>query len=377
MQNSINTLDAFFAQTPDRLFIADASGKLLQWSKALAGEVELTEGVTLLDLAHPEDRATLSERWSNVRESDVALVASCRLRTTGGAYGPFTIEARSASAGGQVCGSIRAIPTDGSGFVKAGKVLEAIFENLPISVWAVDPQGTFILHEGKAIQAAGLKPKQYVGQNVFELYGASEGNDRIRRTMAGETHHFANEAHGVAWEHWTVPTWNDRGEVDVVVGVSLDVTASKRVEKELSAKLEAIEAQKQIIRSLATPIIQVWDGVLTMPLVGVVDSMRAAEVMDGLLNEVVRSRARFAVLDVTGVDVMDTATAGHLLRLIRSIRLLGAEGIITGIRPSIAQTMVGIGVEMTSIVTLRSLREGLQYCIVRMAEEQAGASDSE
>jgi rsbT co-antagonist protein RsbR len=93
--------------------------------------------------------------------------------------------------------------------------------------------------------------------------------------------------------------------------------------------------------------------------------------MEDLLAAVVRTRARFAILDVTGVEIMDSGTASHLLKLIESIRLLGAEGIITGIQPSVAHTMVALGLELTGIVTLANLREGLHRCIRLMRGARA------
>jgi len=112
----------------------------------------------------------------------------------------------------------------------------------------------------------------------------------------------------------------------------------------------------------------VWDGVLTLPMIGIVDSGRAARVMDDLLSSVTRHRAKYAILDVTGVDVVDTATANHLISMVRAVRLLGAEGILTGIRPSVAQTVVSLGVDLSSILTLSTLRDGLAMAIRHMAE---------
>jgi rsbT co-antagonist protein RsbR len=152
-----------------------------------------------------------------------------------------------------------------------------------------------------------------------------------------------------------------------VVGVTLDISDTKRVEEELRAKLDLIERQQRVIRALSTPIIQVWDSVLTLPMVGVIDSARAAEIMQSLLNEVVRTRARYAILDMTGVDAIDTATASHLLSLIRAIQLLGAEGIVTGLQPSIAHTIVGLGLDLSDILTLATLREGLKLCMRKMS----------
>jgi rsbT co-antagonist protein RsbR len=246
------------------------------------------------------------------------------------------------------------------------RILQALNDNLPISLWAIDAQGVFVYHEGKGLEAAGLRPGQYVGHSLFDLY-PKENTTATREALAGKSSHTTANTEGRHWEAWLLPVRNERGEVVYVTGVSLDVTEAKRAEQEVRSKLDLVEMQQQVIRMLSTPILQVWDGVLTLPVVGTLDSARAADVMDSVLNEVVRTRARYAILDVTGVEVMDTATASHMLRLTRALQLVGAEGIITGIRPGIAQTIVGLGVDLASIVTLATLREGLKYCIQQMS----------
>jgi rsbT co-antagonist protein RsbR len=110
--------------------------------------------------------------------------------------------------------------------------------------------------------------------------------------------------------------------------------------------------------------------VLTLPLVGLVDSVRTAEIKENLLQAVVRTRARFAVLDLTGVDVVDTGTASHVLGLIRAIRLLGAEGILTGIHPGIAHTIVSLGIDLRGLEVRASLREALEHCITRLQDRR-------
>jgi rsbT co-antagonist protein RsbR len=137
---------------------------------------------------------------------------------------------------------------------------------------------------------------------------------------------------------------------------------AKRREDELRARLELIERQ----RELSTPIIEVWDGVAALPIVGLIDSVRTAEIMDNLLQTVTRTGARFAILDLTGVQVVDTSTASHLIGLIQAIRLLGAEGVLTGIPPSIAQTIVNIGVDLTRVRVFAKLRDALRHCIAQM-----------
>lgn len=258
---------------------------------------------------------------------------------------------------------------DAADETRARALLNAITSNLEIIVWEIDREGIFTYQAGKGLATAGLEEGQFVGMNVFELYDSTtEAYIALRRALAGEVWRGTNETHGVAWESWYIPIRNKSGEVTGVAGVTLNITATKRAELELTARLDLIERQKEAIQALSIPIIQVWDSVLTVPLVGMVDSMRAAGLMEQLLNEVVRTRARYAILDLTGVEAMDTSTASHMLRLVASLRLLGAEGILTGIRPSIAHTMVGLGLDMDRVRTLANLRDGLRFCMEQMSE---------
>jgi rsbT co-antagonist protein RsbR len=129
---------------------------------------------------------------------------------------------------------------------------------------------------------------------------------------------------------------------------------------------QRINDQQDAIHSMSTPIIQVWDDIVTMPVVGLVDSARAADMKSSLLETVARTGAKFAIVDLTGVDILDTATADHLLKVMRAVALLGARCILTGIQPSVAQIVVSLGVDMDGVVTRRSLREGLKYCMRSM-----------
>lgn len=131
--------------------------------------------------------------------------------------------------------------------------------------------------------------------------------------------------------------------------------------RELEAKLETIEMQQAAIRELSTPIIEVWTGVLCLPVVGVVDSQRSAEMTETLLEMIVTKQARTAIVDITGIDVMDTKTADHFIKMARAVRLLGAECVISGINPGIAQTLTHIGVDLAGVRTMRSLRDALQF----------------
>ena len=138
--------------------------------------------------------------------------------------------------------------------------------------------------------------------------------------------------------------------------------------RELAAKLATIEMQQAAIRDLSTPIIEVWAGVLCLPVVGIVDSQRSAEMTETLLETIIAKQARTAIVDITGIDVMDTKTADHFIKMAKAVRLLGAECIISGINPGIAQTLTHIGVDLTGVRTMRNLRDALQLHLRETAQ---------
>ncbi|WAS95238.1 STAS domain-containing protein [Nannocystis punicea] len=242
-------------------------------------------------------------------------------------------------------------------------MLTAIKDNLEVSLWSTDERGTFLYMDGKSMRTLGMTPDQFVGHSIYEMYGAAGNNDRIAAAIAGQPEFTGGvELHGHFFDTWYIPIADDPNKVRLV-GVTLNVTEAKRAELELRNKLELIERQQEVIRVLATPIIEVWDGVLTMPIVGLIDTARTAEIMDSLLQAVTQTRARFAILDLTGVEVVDTGTASHLIKMIQAIRLLGAEGILTGIHPTIAQTMVALGIDLSRVSVHAKLRDALKHCI--------------
>jgi rsbT co-antagonist protein RsbR len=111
---------------------------------------------------------------------------------------------------------------------------------------------------------------------------------------------------------------------------------------------------------LSTPILEVWDDVLALPIIGLVDSRRAAQIMERLLEEVVRRQVRTVIIDLTGVEIVDTKTADYFLKVIRAVELLGARCAISGIRPAVAQTLVELGVDLGAIRTARNLKHALR-----------------
>ena len=118
-------------------------------------------------------------------------------------------------------------------------------------------------------------------------------------------------------------------------------------------------------------MLELWEDVLALPVVGVVDSQRSAEMTERLLAETARSQARFVIVDLTGVELVDTATADRLLKLVQSVELLGARCFITGIQPAVAQTIVELGVEFGKLKALRNLKHALKLSMTLAAQDDA------
>lgn len=141
--------------------------------------------------------------------------------------------------------------------------------------------------------------------------------------------------------------------------------------QQLAAQLETIDQQRRAIQELSTPILQLWEGILVLPVIGFVDSGRSQQMMERLLEEIVERQARHVIIDVTGVAVMDTQTADYFTKIFNSVRLLGAQCLLTGIRPAVAQTLVHIGVQLDQVTTRRNLQQGLQECLRVIDRERA------
>lgn len=155
---------------------------------------------------------------------------------------------------------------------------------------------------------------------------------------------------------------------EMIRSLERERSQAEAYQTELEEKLATIEIQRAAIRDLSTPIMEVWDGVLCLPVVGVMDTARSADMTNELLQAVSQKQTRCAIIDITGIDVMDTSTAQHFIRMAKSVRMLGAQCLLTGINPSIAQTIIHMGIDLTDIATHQNLRDALQEYVVQEAQ---------
>ncbi|MCP3801084.1 STAS domain-containing protein [Allokutzneria sp. A3M-2-11 16] len=194
--------------------------------------------------------------------------------------------------------------------------------------------------------------------------------------LAGRRTRFGDSASEVAVEAGrlkgpVVRLWKSAGGHRGVEQTALlvDALGTLRVavmEIAVSTSAELIQQQQEQLLELSTPVISLWRGILAVPLIGTLDSARSQIAMESLLQAIVDQRAEVAILDITGVSMVDTMVAQHLLKTVMAARMMGAECIISGIRPQIAQTMVQLGIDLEEVTTRAGLADALAFALTKI-----------
>lgn len=193
-----------------------------------------------------------------------------------------------------------------------------------------------------------------------------------------------------SYENTFGPLKDASGAVTGLTCFLSDVTAQRQTQAELdqfradlaqrNAELAAraeenavlVDRLRGAVEELSSPVLEVWEGVLALPVIGVIDTERGAQMEERLLTELVRHKSRFAIVDLTGVSTLDTSTADRIAKLAKSVALLGSECILTGLQPAVAQTLVAIGIDFAGLRTERNLKRAIQRCMARV-EDSEGA----
>jgi anti-anti-sigma regulatory factor/GAF domain-containing protein len=140
----------------------------------------------------------------------------------------------------------------------------------------------------------------------------------------------------------------------------------RKLNADLKSLVDTQRGLLETLRELSSPVIPIFEGIIVLPLIGNIDTQRASQVLEGLLAGIERYRAQVVLMDVTGVPVVDTSVANHLLKAAQATRLLGAEAVLVGVRPEVAQTMVQLGVDHTGLTTRADLQSGVEYAFSRL-----------
>jgi len=255
-------------------------------------------------------------------------------------------------------------------------LLRMVMDNIPQAIFWKDRDLVYLgCNERFARDAGYASPDEMVGRSDYDMAWAEfaelyRADDRQVMERDAPKLNFEEPIQTVGGEGWLrtckIPLHDGEGNVVAVLGMYEDITAQKQAEAERARwQEEVIRTQAAALAELSTPLIPITDAVMVMPLIGTVDSRRAQQVIDSLLEGVASSRAQTAILDITGVPVVDTQVANALVRAAQSVKLLGAQVVLSGIRPEVAQTLVGLGVDLSGIVTSSTLQSGIAHAIAK------------
>ena len=271
--------------------------------------------------------------------------------------------------------------------VKVLGILNALMEITPAWVFIKDQQHRYHSVSRSYADALHIAPEQFVGKDDLEIGFPPElvKGDPARGIRGFWTDdrqvmdsgkqmiypHDPATVDGTVHIFHTIkcPLTDANGQIWAVLGLAQDVTRVAQAEQALKQSLAEqqvmINSQQELILELSTPLIPVHDGVVIMPIIGVVDTTRAGKILETLLEGIGRHHAITAILDITGVKSVDTHVANALVQAAKAARLLGTEVILTGITAAVAQTIVSIGIDLSSIDTQSTLQQGIARALSR------------
>jgi rsbT co-antagonist protein RsbR len=370
--------EQFFRTSTDLLCVLHRDGRFIRANRVfrdvLGYPEETLVGAELTTIVHPEGAARLREFFGSSEEGDALLRFEARFVHRDLTYRKLAFSLRRVAGEAAVYGMGREVPDEEPWDERRRRqqLLRKMQETARVGGWEVDcrtmemywTDETYRMHE----VPPGYVPVVEQGiafyapesrQAIIDAWTAcvKEGRpyDMQLQIITAKGRRL--------WVRTVAEPVIEDGEVVRIIGAFHDIEEFKIRELELEDKLAIIEQQRSAIHQLSAPIIQVWDGVLALPVVGGFDRDRAGEITARLLEAVVRTCARYAILDLTGVDAVDEVTADHLVRILRALQLLGAEGLVTGVRPAVAQTMTSLGAGFAGARTLGNLRDAIKLCM--------------
>ncbi|NJK79103.1 MAG: PAS domain-containing protein [Chloroflexaceae bacterium] len=242
--------------------------------------------------------------------------------------------------------------------------LQGFMQNSPVVMFMKDLHGRYMMVNDHYIALLKRAPDEVIGKTTVDIYPSDiaqqlRSNDRevvlTRQTITvEEVLLIDNEPH--IFSSVKFPIFDDDGEVHGIGVVAIDITNMQQ---------QVVEAQRNVLRQLSTPLLPIADHVVMMPLIGGIDAERAQQMTETLLEGIAMHRAAVAILDITGVQEIDTQIADNLIRAAQAAQLLGAELILSGIRPRIAQTLVELGVDLRTIITYSTLQAAIAAALRR------------
>ncbi|MGE4299092.1 MAG: PAS domain-containing protein [Desulfovibrionaceae bacterium] len=235
-----------------------------------------------------------------------------------------------------------------------------VLDQLPTPVFAVDNDMKVVFMNKAGRTTLGKDMKDITGQHCYDLFHSlhcETSECRMKQAMqSGQPCTARNEitvnGRAVPIEYTAAPLRDDKGTIIGGLEYVIDITERVRDEKRL-------REQSRTIQEISTPAISLWDGIVVLPVLGVVDSLRAKQMMNAMLLKIKETSAKTIILDIQGVAAVDTAVANHLIKITKATKLMGCRCIISGISPAVAESLVQLGIELGDVATNSTLRDAL------------------
>lgn len=252
------------------------------------------------------------------------------------------------------------------------RTFQSLVENAPDGIAVAGIDGLLLYANPSYCQMLGYEAAEILGRPIANLVCEAELEalgGAMEVLLAGKPWsatmmHRRKDGSSVLFQSNPFVIRDTQGRPQAIGSINRDLTEQIRAQEERTAlQQQVIDAQQAALRELSTPLMPIAEHVLAMPLIGAIDSSRAQLVMETLLQGIADYQAEIAILDITGVQVIDTQVANALIQIARCVRLLGAQIVLTGIQPRIAQTLVHLGVDLSDMVTRSNLQSGIAYAL--------------
>jgi len=411
LDRELTRLRALVEMAPVGMFETDVAGRCVfvnaRWSEIAGMTQEEPLGDGWAEAIHPDDRASVFNEWSRCAEHQTLFKMKYRFRRPDGVVTWVLGQASGLQdAAGRLTGYIgtltditdrqaaediaraqvhlrEQVEESAARLAEANQDLElfaALIENASDAI-AITGTDEILRFANPSFRALLGFDEKAAPRSIFELLGLEGAAASSLRAalVSGRRYHTATSLRSQQGDTFPadIGCFGVRdprtGQLRIAIVVR-DLTDLRRAEEQRSElQAQVIRAQEEAIRELSTPLLPLADQVIAMPLVGAIDARRAQQILETLLEGVGEHRAEVAILDVTGVRTMDTQVADLLMRAARAARLLGADVVLTGISPVVAQTLIELGVEMGTLKTLSTLERGIAHALRRRSSAKARA----
>ncbi|WP_287158380.1 PAS domain S-box protein [Chloroflexus sp.] len=373
-EEELQTFKLLVELAPDGIAIADTQLRMTYTNQAFCTMLgyESLIGKTVVDITYPDDHQQLADIAKTLQQGQTVHTTIRYVRSDGSL---ITVQASALglyNRDGQLTG-FASINRDVTAQIEAEEELRqseqrnrTLLAAMPDLMFLLSSDGVFLNYKPDPTGRLLVPPEMFLNRHVTEVLPPELATqilqriDALKRSGEMQTFEYQIEIDN------QVEVYEARMVLlqDNVMVLSRNITAQRQAERERAAMQEQIiQAQQATLRELSTPLMPIADGVVAMPLIGAIDSARAQQIMESLLYGVAEYKARVAIIDITGVKVVDTQVAGALIRAAQAARMLGAEVVLTGISPEIAQTLVHIGADLGAMKTKATLQEGIRYAL--------------